>query len=223
MNLRPTGRGVLGFFSSPSRFLPCSCPGAVGLGRPKCVGVAPRRPFHPLLSKRRARARKKSGVTRAPVADSTLAELEDEYRRRKESLAETRAALSTKKGGSKVQSLSFVRLVTWFQGPSFATPRRVQRRVVLGSILLFVFYGGRGGATRDATYRRYDGRGELGKRGEGNSRRRPCAGARSRTTSRCPSTWSSLARWCRRCCPPTTEHQDRRPAASTRGPRRRFP
>ena len=55
-----------------------------------------------------ARARKKSGVVRAPVADSTLAELEDEhrerleeYRRRKEALAATRAALSTKKG-SKV-------------------------------------------------------------------------------------------------------------------------
>ena len=56
-----------------------------------------------------ARARKKSGVVRAPVADSTLAELEDEhrerleeYRRRKEALAATRAALFTKKGGSKV-------------------------------------------------------------------------------------------------------------------------
>ena len=56
-----------------------------------------------------ARARKKSGVVRAPVADSSLAELEDEhrerleeYRRRKEALAATRAALSTKKGGSKV-------------------------------------------------------------------------------------------------------------------------
>ena len=36
LNLRPTGRGVLGFFSSPSRFLPCSCPGAVGLGGPTC-------------------------------------------------------------------------------------------------------------------------------------------------------------------------------------------
>ena len=56
-----------------------------------------------------ARARKKSGVVRAPVADSSLAELEDEhrerleeYRRRKEALAATRAALSTKKGGSEV-------------------------------------------------------------------------------------------------------------------------
>ena len=57
-----------------------------------------------------ARARKKSGVVRAPVADSSLAELEDEhrerleeYRRRKEALAATRAKLSTKKGGgSKV-------------------------------------------------------------------------------------------------------------------------
>jgi hypothetical protein len=55
-----------------------------------------------------ARARKKSGVVRAPVADSVLAELEhehrerlEEYRRRKEALAATRA-LSTKKGGSKV-------------------------------------------------------------------------------------------------------------------------
>ena len=56
-----------------------------------------------------ARARKKSGVVRAPVADSSLAELEDEhrerleeYRRRKEVLEATRAKLSTKKGGSKV-------------------------------------------------------------------------------------------------------------------------
>ena len=56
-----------------------------------------------------ARARKKSGVVRAPVADSTLAELEnehrerlEEYRRRKEVLEATRAKLSTKKGGSKV-------------------------------------------------------------------------------------------------------------------------
>ena len=56
-----------------------------------------------------ARARKKSGVVRAPVADSTLAELEDEhrerleeYRRRKEVLEATREALSTKKGASKV-------------------------------------------------------------------------------------------------------------------------
>jgi len=57
-----------------------------------------------------ARARKKSGVVRAPVADSSLAELEndhrerlEEYRRRKEALEATRAALSTKKGGgSKV-------------------------------------------------------------------------------------------------------------------------
>ena len=31
MKRNPTGRGVLGFFSNPSRFLPCSCPGAVGL------------------------------------------------------------------------------------------------------------------------------------------------------------------------------------------------
>ena len=58
----------------------------------------------------RARARKKSGVVRAPVADSSLAELEnehrerlEEYRRRKEELEATREALSTKKGGgSKV-------------------------------------------------------------------------------------------------------------------------
>ena len=56
-----------------------------------------------------ARARKKSGVVRAPVADSTLVELEDEhrerleeYRRRKEGLEATREALSTKKGASKV-------------------------------------------------------------------------------------------------------------------------
>ena len=57
-----------------------------------------------------ARARKKSGVVRAPVAESMLAVLEDEhrerleeYRRRKEALAATRAALFTKKGGgSKV-------------------------------------------------------------------------------------------------------------------------
>ena len=56
-----------------------------------------------------ARARKKSGVVRAPVADETLAAMEDEhrerleeYRRRKEALEATRAALSTKKGASKV-------------------------------------------------------------------------------------------------------------------------
>ena len=57
-----------------------------------------------------ARARKKSGVVRAPIADEMLAEMEDqhrerleEYRRRKEALEATRAALSTKKGGgSKV-------------------------------------------------------------------------------------------------------------------------
>ena len=56
-----------------------------------------------------ARARKKSGVVRAPVADEMLAAMEDEhrerleeYRRRKEALEATRAALSTKKGGSKV-------------------------------------------------------------------------------------------------------------------------